>query len=99
MKIRTIKLFICLVTFFIIGTFFLGLNKESIYNTKGLEGTNIGNIELDHFTEEELHWLSPISSDENGVFHLGCHPSRETNVHRSRQFPRCALDASKCSIF
>ncbi len=54
MKIRTIKLFICLVTFFIIGTFFLGLNKESIYNTKGLEGTNIGNIELDHFTENEI---------------------------------------------
>ena len=54
MKIRIIKIFICGVTFFIIGTFFLGLNKESIYDTKGLEGTNIGNIKLDHFTKNEI---------------------------------------------
>ncbi len=54
MKIRLIKIFICIVILAIIGTFFLGLNKDSIYDTKGLEGSYIGNIKLDHFNKNEI---------------------------------------------
>tara|TARA_Y100001970_G_scaffold139012_1_gene171008 strand:- start:1250 stop:1774 length:525 start_codon:yes stop_codon:yes gene_type:complete len=54
MKIKIIKIFTCIVIVFIIGIFFFGLNKDSIYNTKGLEGSNIRNIKLDHLTKNEI---------------------------------------------
>ena len=54
MKIKIIKIFTCIVIVFIIGILFFGLNKDSIYNTKGLEGSNIRNIKLDHLTKNEI---------------------------------------------
>ena len=54
MKRKIIKLLILLIIIFIIGVFFIGLNKGTIYNTKGLEGQTISNIKLDHFSENRI---------------------------------------------
>ena len=49
MQKKIIKLSIILLIIFIIGVFFIGLNKNSIYDTKGLVGQKITEIKLDHF--------------------------------------------------
>jgi cytochrome c biogenesis protein CcmG, thiol:disulfide interchange protein DsbE len=54
MKIKIIKFFIISIIVFIIGVFFVGLNKSSLYDTKGLEGQKIKDINLDHFSKNEL---------------------------------------------
>ena len=46
-----IKSSIILLIIFIIGVFFVGLNKNSIYDTKNLVGQKITKIQLEHFTE------------------------------------------------
>ena len=54
MQIKIIKLSIISLIIFIIGVFFAGLNKSSLYDTKGLEGQKITNIKLDHFSKNEI---------------------------------------------
>ena len=54
MQIKIIKLSIISIIIFIIGVFFVGLNKSSLYDTKGLEGQKIANIKLDHFSKNEI---------------------------------------------
>ena len=60
MRKNIIKLSIILLIIFIIGVFFIGLNKNSIYDTKNLVGQKITNIKLERFnnnriiTEEDL---------------------------------------------
>ena len=54
MQIKIIKLLIISLILFIIGVFFISLNKSSFYDTKGLEGQKIKNIKLDHFSEKRL---------------------------------------------
>ena len=51
MQIRIIKLLIISIIFFIIGVFFIGLNKNSFYDTKNLEGQTLKDIRLDHFSK------------------------------------------------
>jgi len=51
MQKNIIKLFILLLIIFILGVFFIGLNKNSIYDTKGLVGQKIQKIQLDHFSK------------------------------------------------
>ena len=53
MQKNIIKLFILLLIIFIIGVFFIGLNKNSIYDTKGLVGEKIERIELDNFSKNK----------------------------------------------
>ena len=53
MQKKAIKLIILLLAIFVIGVFFLGLNKDSIYDTKGLVGQKIGKIYLDNFRENK----------------------------------------------
>ena len=53
MQKNIIKLFILLLIVFIIGVFFIGLNKNSIYDTKGLVGEKIERIELDNFSKNK----------------------------------------------
>ena len=61
MQKKIIKLFILSFILFIIGVFFISLNKNSIYDTKGLIGQKITKIKLNHFsknktiTEEDLN--------------------------------------------
>ncbi len=52
MQKKIIKLFILLLIIFIIGVFFISLNKDSTYNTKGLAGQKIKEIKLDHFSKK-----------------------------------------------
>ena len=54
MQKKIIKLSIILLIIFVIGIFFIGLNKDSIYDTKGLVGQKINNIKLDHFNENKI---------------------------------------------
>ena len=54
MQKNIIKLSIILLILFIIGVFFIGLNKSSIYDTKDLVGQKITNIQLDHFSENRI---------------------------------------------
>ena len=54
MQKNIIKLSIISLILFIIGVFFIGLNKSSIYDTKDLVGQKITNIQLDHFSENRI---------------------------------------------
>ena len=54
MQTKVIKLLIISIIIFIIGVFFMGLNKSSIYDTKSLEGQKITNIRLEHFSKKIL---------------------------------------------
>ena len=54
MQKNIIKLSIISLILFIIGVFFIGLNKSSIYDTKDLVGQKIKNIQLDHFSENRI---------------------------------------------
>ena len=54
MQKNIIKLSIILLIIFIIGVFFLGLNKSSIYDTKDLVGQKKTKIQLDHFSENRI---------------------------------------------
>ena len=54
MQKNIIKLFILLLIVFIIGVFFIGLNKSSIYDTKDLVGQKITKIQLDHLTDKRI---------------------------------------------
>ena len=49
MKIKIIKLLIISIIVFIIGIFFISLNKSSLYNTKGLEGQVLKDVKLEYF--------------------------------------------------
>jgi len=54
MQKKIIKLSIILLIIFIIGVFFISLNKNSIYDTKGLVGKKITEIKLDHFSKNKI---------------------------------------------
>ena len=54
MQKKIIKLLIISIIIFIIGVFYMGLNKSSIYDTKSLEGQKITNIRLEHFSKKIL---------------------------------------------
>ncbi len=54
MKKKIIKLLILSFILFIIGVFFISLNKNTIYDTKDLVGKKIAKFELDHFSEDKI---------------------------------------------
>ena len=54
MQKKIIKSIIILFIIFIIGVFFIGLNKNSIYDTKNLIGQKIANVQLEHFSENRI---------------------------------------------
>ena len=54
MKTKIIKLAITSLIVFIIVVFSMSLNKNSLYDTKSLEGRKIKNIQLEHFTKDTL---------------------------------------------
>ena len=54
MQIKIIKLLIVSIIIFIIGVFFISLSKNSLYDTKGLEGQVIKDIKLNHFSKNEI---------------------------------------------
>ena len=52
---RITKILISVILFFIIGVFFLGLNKDTNYNTKSLVGKKIPNIDLEYLNEKKFY--------------------------------------------
>ena len=54
MQKNIIKLSIISLILFIIGVFFIGLNKNSIYDTKNLVGQKITKIKLEHFSDNKI---------------------------------------------
>ena len=54
MILKIIKSFTIVVIIFIIGVFFIALNKSSFYDTKNLEGQTLKKAELNYFNENKL---------------------------------------------
>ena len=54
MKYKIIQLLTLSIIIFVIGIFFISLNKSSLYDTKNLEGQVLKDIKLDHFSENRL---------------------------------------------
>ena len=54
MILKIIKSFAIVVIIFIIGVFFIALNKSSFYDTKNLEGQTLKKAELNYFNENKL---------------------------------------------
>ena len=50
-----IKISVFIIIIFIIGVFFLGLNKDTNYNTNFLTGKKISNINLEYFDENKFY--------------------------------------------
>ena len=48
---KIIKIIISLIFLFIIGVFFISLNKETDYNTESLIGNRISKISLEYLNE------------------------------------------------
>ena len=54
MQVKIIKLLIVSIIIFIIGVFFISLDKNTSYDTKGLEGQILKNVKLSHFNKDEF---------------------------------------------
>ena len=52
---KTVKILIFIILFFIIGVFFIGLNKNTNYSTNSLIGKKIANINLKYFNENKFY--------------------------------------------
>ena len=50
-----IKISVFIIIIFIIGVFFLGINKDTNYNTNFLTGKKISNISLEYFDENKFY--------------------------------------------
>ena len=50
-----IKISISIIFLFVIGVFFIGLNKDTNYNTNSLIGKKISNINLEYFDENKFY--------------------------------------------
>ena len=64
MQKNIIKLSIISLIIFIIGVFFIGLKKSSIYDTKDLVGQKITNIQLDHFSENRIITVEDLKKND-----------------------------------
>jgi cytochrome c biogenesis protein CcmG, thiol:disulfide interchange protein DsbE len=52
---KIIKISIPIILVFIIGVFFIGLNKDTNYNTISLIGKKISNVNLEHFEDKTFY--------------------------------------------
>ena len=50
-----VKILISIISLFVIGVFFIGLNKDTNYNTNSLIGKTIPNISLEYFDENKFY--------------------------------------------
>ena len=52
---RIIKIIVLIISFFIIGVFFISLDRDVNYNTKNLVGKKISKINLEYFNENKFY--------------------------------------------
>ena len=60
---KIIKITVLIIFLFIIGVFFISLDKDTNYNTKNLIGKNISKINLEYFNEKKFYTEEDIKKN------------------------------------
>jgi len=77
---NTIKISIFIIIIFIIGVFFMGLNKDTNYNTNFLTGKKISNISLEYFDENKFYEEDDLKKNNYTLINFWaswCSPCRQ----------------------
>ena len=77
---KTIKIIIFAILFFIIGVFFIGLNKDVNYSTSLLTGKKIQYINLDNFEDNTFYKEDVLKKNDYTLINFWaswCSPCRE----------------------
>ena len=75
-----IKISIFIITIFVVGVFFMGLKKDTNYNTNFLTGKKISNISLEYFDENKFYKEDDLKKNNYTLINFWaswCSPCRQ----------------------